>query len=781
MDFNEKVFSLFLVILITIFLLWILQKTFFRNKTENVFDIKQESYYQLHKVTLVVIPIVFSWVLQMWCKDQNEKTNSNKLLIDYVEECKTKGGKDHFKKEEKETVRNESLNEIDVTLLYKIFLYVCKDTIIFKEGEPLGDLESKIREAKELRNKLQHSLPIEATFNRLGDPNELVSCQKLLIDLSELSAKKLNVEKTELTRIIGKIKADIKKIIDSPIINYSSNVLAYHEFKKNLKEKYNNMKFLTDIQDNWLTLHDIHERYHNLKVKRFEKKDKSGKNITSTELYNLFQTENFVFVRGDAGIGKSFFLIQMLREFFHDKEHFHGIRDYDLVIYCQCRNSKKRTIEDLLEIPKFSQNPSWKWKCFIDFLKSYKILFLIDGCDEINDNSYEFIKEIFEYFGNRNFIITGRPGSEEKIEEKVIVLDLEGVIGKENRINFIEKYSPYKSMEILDRINKLPVIIQKLTRIPFYLSCLCLLFNEGQLSNLELPTDFFHQFLKLKKSIFVKRMVTSSSKMNSPEIEIHFDDLMKTLNKIAFNSLKNDRVILTNDDLKGLLTSYNNKFGEENFHKYLSCILSCKNNDLIPPSTEYAFHHKSIQEYCAAKHVQLILGNNKNIIRKFKNKIQFDVSNRVKWENCLLILISIIIKSKIKINEFIKNNEKEIRTFFWRENEPIRTVGETCSVLLYSNFEMIEFIAKICEDKWFINDRELNVLNELIHYKLPTFVLLYIYENEYFQDVLNFLEKIHNRCTFDIWFCKPPSLDYIEKIECQEIVTKVVEFFNNST
>ena len=119
-------------------------------------DIKQQSYYHLHKVTLIVIPEVFSWILQMWCKDQNGKTGNVKSLAEYVKESKTNKGKDHFSEEEKEKIEKKELHEIDVTLLFKIFLRVCKNTINFnvKEGETLGDLERKLQEAKELRNDM---------------------------------------------------------------------------------------------------------------------------------------------------------------------------------------------------------------------------------------------------------------------------------------------------------------------------------------------------------------------------------------------------------------------------------------------------------------------------------------------------------------------------------------------------------------------------------------------------------------------------------------------------
>ena len=634
-NFNEEEFYLILVILITIFFIYILQRCLIK-RNRNVFDIEQESYYQQHKVILTITPMVFSWILQMWCKDQNEKTNSNKLLIDYVEECKTKKGKDHFTKEEKEKVRNEKLDEIDVTLLYKIFLKVCKNTINFnvKEGETLGDIESKIRKAKEFRNYIQHSIPNETTIKKLGDPNELVSYQEHMIKLLKMSADRLNVDRTELSSFIGKIKVDIKKIRDSPIINYKSNVLAYNEFKNKLNEKYNQMEFCTDIEGNWLTLHDIPKRYHNLKVKRSVNHN-PGKNITSTELYNLFQMENIIFVSGDAGTGKSFFLIQMLHEFFKGEKYFIGIKHYDLVIYCQCRDTILKTIKDMLDISKFSQNPSWDWKAFLHFLKAVKILFLIDGFDEIHEVSHGFIQELLSHFRDKNFIITGRPGSEERIPRQKIVLGLEGVIGKDNQIQFIEKISPNKSNVVLDRINNLPNIIQELTTIPFYLTCFCSLFNNGKLSNLDLPTDFIDRFLELKKSFFVTRMLISSS-MDEFEISYGVDDLMTILNEIALNSLRNDRVILEKDDVKKLLISYRKKFDEKNSQKYLSSFLSCKKTDSTPPSIHYAFHHKSIQEYCAAKHLQLISRNDIKIIWKIQNTYQY--SKYYRWKNSFIFL-----------------------------------------------------------------------------------------------------------------------------------------------
>ena len=133
----------------------------------------------------------------------------------------------------------------------------------------------------------------------------------------------------------------------------------------------------------------------------------------------------------------------MLCDYFQEEkpEIFRGIRSYDYVFMFECREYNLKSFRDLIlfSFPKLRKD--LQSHELIDALKEFKVLFLVDGIDEINSNSKYCLEEVIEFVketSDSHMLVTSRPNQVDQFTKewksqsvKYVHLNLEGISGIE--------------------------------------------------------------------------------------------------------------------------------------------------------------------------------------------------------------------------------------------------------------------------------------------------------------------------------------------------------------
>ena len=751
---------------------------------DNTKEKVKEDFHQYHRFVMSPIPKdILQWIFNKWIENENIKSGENNDMIYYIENSRTSKGRFEYPEEKKLTKMLKKAIEddsLDITLLFDLLTKVCKNTINLNgEFEDLNSLEQNIWKVKEFRNKLQHSILNEKTFKTFGKSENISLFEDLLVEIVNLTAKRLPVEKSECEELISKIRREKNKLLSSPIIDYEDNLLVFHKLKNNCKQIHNRMTFCTDICGENIGLQKIPNLYYNLNLEK-SLSSTNGERLDSNDLFNLFNLGNVVFILGEAGAGKTFLLIQIIYEAYNKEQHFKGVQSYDLIVVFQCRNQTVKSFLDFLRnfIPEITRNSGWKSQPFEDFLKSMRVLFILDGVDEVNQNSYVFVKYLLQTFWNQNFLITGRPGSQERIDQTKIIVKILGLEEEETKLSFIEKYCPGKSLEVIQVIKRVPTLLQHLIALPLYLAFYCLSYNKGNVSNLKHPGDLIENYLELTKHKLSERLRTSP--MSIKEISYRLDLLFKDYERLAWMTLFTEKLTLSDADTSDLFDSFRKLFPLNttiNSDIILSGMFSCKLSDSLLSKNTYSFPHKTIQEWYSAKYfyddftskstsvisLMVRLKNmlksqkikNKSIIKEFKETVitkssshSFDMDM---WSNTLLFLIAKSVNSKDEeeVNTFLDINSDEIIETFL-PGEKIKDIKEVKNVMIYSNFFIAEKVAGRMANEWKLFHQDVSIGTALLNFKMPSEVKLDFSYAQDFNDVVTFIRKIRCPCKFNI-------------------------------
>ena len=771
----------------------------FRNKIFNILNSytrtsinhfeQTELFDQYCKILMSAAPKVLNWILKNWLMKNHPMSNFKETIVDLVKSQKNKKGKNEFHDHEVKKIQtsDEDLGDLDVSLLCKLLSKICKEDFDF-ESLSRPQLEAQIQVLKTKRNEISHTNRSEKMIKLLGKIENILFCKENMVHIIELSTDRIYINFYECDKFISEITSEVNSILSWNRIGYKNHWYVFRQLQKSLESHYKEATFCFDIFGYPIDLKTVSERYFNLKVfKSFKSYDK-GKVIKPFKLLEVFSSNDtqIIFVKGDGGVGKSFLLSQLVYERYNEEKHFRGIKKYCLVFLIQCRNNIRVSFKNYLRefIPKISQDKDWKdEQCdhFIDFLRLEDVIFFIDGLDEINEKSIKMIKEVFDTFKNKHFIITGRPGSEDRLPKdiKKIIVELECIDSLEKQSSFITRYCPGKENEIIEKIKCTPNEIKEVLVSPMYLTIFCFLFEEGRYSDLELPIDLIERFHDINNSKFLER-IQNSSDLERFMVESSTHILMKRLQEFAWKSLKSDELSLRKSEVQELTKILQTQFSlkGKNLLRYLSCFLSYKISDSPFSSSVFSFHHKTFQEFYGTVHFiekSSLSGEDKNLIKTFKDEVKhsdtFNSFDLGKWKVPLLLLVTHYVKSEDEflIKEFIEANEFEILNAFWENHEVIVNFEEHKTnmrdIMVYSRYHMGESLSKkVSKFLWKLREDDIFLAKKMQEYRIPRKVLLEISKEKNTIDIVEFIEAFKKSCEFEVSFHWSNSTDFLIQV-----------------
>ena len=389
-----------------------------------------------------IIPHVFSLVL-VW----GSTKHSNETFEDYIktrrnitDDSEWKKFLKRFNKGEQSKLKLMNAVTFDTTFFCKLLPLLCNNIEEMGSDAWKTKDESKIEyllsTLKDSRNAVMHE-PKGAAIQQ-GIQNEILRVSLKLIEVAGHVFGKscIDDEKLKLQTIFDEIQISVlsdkekrlwkvrRKLLDD-------GLLAMRQF---------HLKFEQKIAPEFSCIH----KFYPLKLTSTIQGDVKIK-FSCTDLFERiilhYSSINVFIIEGGGGSGKSTMITQMESQILGcgNSKTFEKIEAFDVCLRVNCRDSTYETVANFIQdsfcLPKSGGHLSTFSDCGIklsgddmkDALRLMNLMLLIDGVDELNDNSSRFVQKIIKYskiHPEAKCIVTSRPHSSVVFTD---ILDKEGI------------------------------------------------------------------------------------------------------------------------------------------------------------------------------------------------------------------------------------------------------------------------------------------------------------------------------------------------------------------
>jgi ABC-type oligopeptide transport system ATPase subunit len=431
------------------------------------------------------------------------------------------------------------------------------------------------------------------------------------------------IETATLLKIMSKpaIQASVplfKKISDEISYHWNDGFLDYF---LNSLERYKEIKTLLHRQPT-----DFYDIYYPAKLSY------ENKTISTDSVKDLFLTNNFFTIIGDAGSGKS----TLIRHLFisslvesYKAPIFIALRDLDI------KNSDLETFlrENILQNKLAPSDNSLN-----NLLAEGEFLFFLDGYDEINsENKHEITKNIEKFidkYPKNNYILTSRPYSNIeyfKSFHNYRIADL----SIDDRIAFVQQQlkndvDSRLANKIIDSIKETNHnYIDSFLKNPLLLTLYIMTYSK----NSSIPSSKYVFYRRVFDVLFAEHdSATKIGFEREIKTQLNQETLEKILQTFSFLSYFDSHFDFKKDYIFDMLSTIKTKNSNLKF----------KNNDFIEDmklsiglwvedSGIYSFSHRSMQEYFASVFITSLSDKNKRSVYKkivsFAMNRDFDIKN----------------------------------------------------------------------------------------------------------------------------------------------------------
>ncbi|KAG0697988.1 NACHT, LRR and PYD domains-containing protein 3 [Chionoecetes opilio] len=600
-----------------------------------------------------------------------------------------KGKKKAFNTPEKKQIKSDPLwDTFDISLLYKCIRLACENVASSDDAtrwKDQNEMEGVINKIKEERNTCVHEKGTGLTEPELQA--KVVYLKKLFNRTLEAVKVKYGVSDSEIAKVSDKIEKDTKDIMEDfsekKILQTSFDKLLpmfKEETRNQLKDIYqkcmslNQLHFLNDKEENRINIQDIFSKI-NLQVKSKE---------TEIDCYEILEEfsqtshprqerrSRLTMISGVAGSGKSTLLNFILSEWLENKNNcrMKYLENYDIVLRILCRERVPSSLQVLLDrilpdIFTMFNDP------VVKYLKKCRVLFLIDGLDELNSSSEQLLNDILDIgkdVQGFTFICTSRPERvsdflaktrENYQQSEICIKELSPV----DRIEFVLKHYvslPPNGSTSVDKLRQTMenIVWRDYFGLPLNLLFLATLFHEKPeyLKNSSTQSSLYltiHKWCveKLKGRLAIKQPMAGE---NSQIRELGIKRVLKVVYRIALEGLLQGRMSLSEEDFVHLknrceeeklpmeefmgaffsLRSSFTKLKNESLRKKNDPMTNDDNDDII-----YDVPHKGLQEFFAARHICLqhdLTSGLVDIRRLIQEPLQSQSQTRQDMNNLLL-------------------------------------------------------------------------------------------------------------------------------------------------
>lgn len=261
-------------------------------------------------------------------------------------------------------------------------------------------------------------------------------------------------------------------------------------------------------------------------------------------------------------------------------------------------------------------------KYFISAIDENRIIWLLDGYDELPSPPSEHLMHAVKAFCNSsNVILTSRHSQIQNLPEFDLVLELEN-LSDENVKRFMQSYFTLEKIaenNILEFIKALQknTLLWELAHIPLFMILICNIQMEQKVIELESKTEIYQmvmaQFLRhhLEKQgqplkLFGKKLIKATKDICKDELH--------SLSRLAYQIFIQHLTAIDEQEIQSIfkkmgqsvVNSYNG-FWSKPEEKDLSSdwwpIINMFLNETAPGSKLYEFKHPTLQEYLTALHI----------------------------------------------------------------------------------------------------------------------------------------------------------------------------------
>lgn len=325
------------------------------------------------------------------------------------------------------------------------------------------------------------------------DINKLKETDNENISTLLLDAKGVNTE--HISKITGTALTELNNII-------SNHILIYQHALNKLKEEYNSLEIVGDINDETMDKCYVDPRLKRDDGNNDKLNNKDGYNdkrdediIKGTEFLGKDQ---YSLIIGDGGQGKSTF-VKNIYATCAERIINNSIETKFYPLFYSCKWFVENDVDDLLESIAVKNELFNKYilNKLLEKRDKYKPLFIFDGLDEINDGATKELFNRINYCGEitKSYIIfTSRPSNRFLLDQSDLIIGKDIVKYEVQLLNdeefsaFVEKASNrvkiFNQEDFFDKIKRNEekiVDYNKLSRNPYVLNILIKLYTKGNL------------------------------------------------------------------------------------------------------------------------------------------------------------------------------------------------------------------------------------------------------------------------------------------------------------
>ncbi|KAK7086254.1 hypothetical protein SK128_014070 [Halocaridina rubra] len=507
---------------------------------------------------------------------------------------------------------------------------------------------------------------------------------------------------------------------------------------------------------------------------------------------------NIVFY-GDSGTGKSALCQYIYSCWLSGSSEILDLQSYDIVVPVTCNNVSNRDILDYLDMSLSESISECGREEFREFLKSLKVLWLLDGFEEATVDARELLSKIRMHCTSHLMIFTVKPQYKQdlfyvlSVDDRVLEVALYGL--SDNGIfDFITKFLNQKeadvnliakqSKEFREDVQALGKDIIMELHVPLKLKLMLELWQGGRLKgNSSSPFTFLYlELIDLQKSKLLK-LIKQKTTLREEEIILRADRWITDICKVAFDMILRSEFLNIKETSRDTVVKISEPlliYPEDSLSLFINVQGHAKDNPT------YSFLHGSQQYFMAAQYVVTLMEPSTNpsqlLDEVFMNEIlrKRDINCDHLYMTLLFVISRVALASDVDTDVAcalicLLDMCRELNVF---------------EVVQYAGYSpvFVENISAFAEDEWKVTENEMRAAISLLEFQTPDRIFLDIVtdpkETTELSSFLGIISKkillVHCNLRFH---CLRPATEfsdsYLKSLCSSDALCTVVEFVGN--
>ncbi|XP_047498696.1 uncharacterized protein LOC125045465 [Penaeus chinensis] len=426
---------------------------------------------------------------------------------------------------------------------------------------------------------------------------------------------------------------------------------------------------------------------------------------------------------GLPGSGKTALLHYLIHVWCKQGDEINQIGNFDLVFFIETRTVSKKNLVEFLQTHKMFEKTC---KIFdpddiIIILKCLKLLFIIDGFDECNNEADQVVEDIFSRFNDQFIIMTTRPAYQEGVTflanrhfVNCHFIEVKGFDHKQQKL-YTEKV--FRALETDENICKKLIglfsskllkfeqsqIFQEHLKWPLNLAMLCCLWRADKkvFSRITSATKLYMEFFKHWESELARRLKLASDSGGN-EFQEKLEILILFLGNKAWNMFLKEENTLDKESYA--MIEHNCKEENINVQEFFSAFFMCQvDEDWNTEKDVYKFLNNNQVEYLAAGFLAVKIRQKETKLEDIQEEIG-DIDN---YQNFLGYLVGHLVLCSQHESDLLHSNMQCLLDLFDSAEVPKDNYNYWWNIFIESQHNEILGMKiaseKLPQDKWVLN------------------------------------------------------------------------------